>query len=142
MIGSRPMPARAWRVALAAVVHLPAALAGCQLGPEHERPQMAVPLAWNMAAPGAEGAWPSLDWWKGFGSPQLNLLIEEALASNTDLAAAARIHQADAQARIAGAALLPSVDSNVSAGPNRLLNNVGRERHYTSFQGVLRGATR
>jgi NodT family efflux transporter outer membrane factor (OMF) lipoprotein len=135
-------PATARPGVLVALVHLlPAALGACHVGPDYERPEMAVPRAWNTAPPGAEEAWPSVDWWKSFGSPQLNALIAEALGSNTDLAAAAaRIQQADAQARIAGAPLLPSVDANVDAGPNRLLNNLGRERHFTSFQGVLRAS--
>ena len=55
-------------------------------------------------------------WWRGFRSKELTDLIEEALTSNLDIAAAvARIVQADAKARIAGAALLPVVDLNGSA---------------------------
>lgn len=54
--------------------------------------------------------WPSVDWWHTFDSKQLDELIEQAQRANFDLAAAvARIRQADAQTRIAGAALLPSV---------------------------------
>ena len=59
---------------------------------------------------------PPLDWWRGFRSKELTELIEEARTSNLDIAAAvARIVQADAQARIAGAPLLPGVNLNGSA---------------------------
>src|SRR5436305_569463 len=65
-------------------------------------------------------ALPSVVWWRGFGSRELTALIEEALTSNFDIAAAvARIVQADATARIAGAALLPIVDLNGSATRTR-----------------------
>jgi NodT family efflux transporter outer membrane factor (OMF) lipoprotein len=56
---------------------------------------------------------PPLDWWRGFRSRELTEIIEEARAANLDIAAAvARIVQADATARIAGAPLLPFIDFN------------------------------
>lgn len=67
-----------------------------------------VPAAF--AQPQAAPLWPAADWWRGFRSGALSRLIAEAQARNTDLAgAAARLEQADAQAREAGAALLPSL---------------------------------
>ena len=61
---------------------------------------------------------PRCVWWRGFRSKELTDLIEEALTSNFDVAAAvARIVQADAQSRIAGAALLPIVDLERPAQP-------------------------
>ena len=49
-----------------------------------------------------------LDWWKAFHLPELTRLSERTLAANLDITAAvARIEQADAQARLAGVALLP-----------------------------------
>ena len=46
--------------------------------------------------------WPDPDWWRGFGSPELDGLMADAMAANTDIAAAiARVRQADAQLRIA-----------------------------------------
>ena len=54
-----------------------------------------------------------LDWWHGFRSRELTEIIDNANVANLDIAAAvARIVQADAQSRIAGAALLPQVDLN------------------------------
>ena len=85
-------------------------------------------------ASGAE-AWPSEDWWRGFRSPELTALIEQARAQNFDLAAAiARVRQADAQVRIAGAALLPNVTATASAS----WQQTGATRGFT---GVSRGGS-
>src|ERR1700722_5505309 len=56
--------------------------------------------------------WPAADWYRGFSSDQLNALVALATSNNGDLAEArARVAQADARARQAGAAILPSVDA-------------------------------
>jgi NodT family efflux transporter outer membrane factor (OMF) lipoprotein len=56
-------------------------------------------------------AWPITEWYRNFSSDELNTLIALAEQNNLDLAAAqARLRQADARARAAGAALLPQVD--------------------------------
>jgi outer membrane protein, multidrug efflux system len=139
MTRPRTAPAKA-RGALVALL-LPVAVGACDLGPDYKRPQTPVPPGWNTALTGAQAAWPSADWWKSFGSSQLDALVAEAERNNTDLAAAtARIEEADAEAHIAGAPLLPSIDANASAGPSRLLNNLGKERHFTRFQGLLRAS--
>jgi outer membrane protein TolC len=63
---------------------------------------------------------PALDWWRGFRSPELTRLIEEAQTANFDIAAAiGRIMQADAQSKIVGAALLPAVDFNANTTRSR-----------------------
>jgi outer membrane protein, multidrug efflux system len=73
------------------------------------------------AAPGTpSNAPPKLDWWRDFRSKELTDLMEEAQAANFDIAAAvARIIQADAASKIAGAPLFPSVDLNASATRTR-----------------------
>ncbi|MBV8853259.1 MAG: hypothetical protein JOY91_07655, partial [Sinobacteraceae bacterium] len=64
----------------------------------------------------AAGAWPSQQWYRDFGSEELDGLVAAAVQANTDLAGArARVLQADARARQAGAAILPSVDANGTA---------------------------
>src|SRR3984893_4609521 len=66
------------------------------------------------------GAWPSAEWWRGFGSPQLNDLIAQAQQANDDIGAAiARVRQADAQAQIAGAPLLPALGVTADATRQR-----------------------
>jgi hypothetical protein len=61
-----------------------------------------------------DGATPTLDWWRGFRWNELTQLMEEAQTVNLDIASAvSRIRQADAQARIAGAPLLPNISEPV-----------------------------
>ena len=91
-------------------------LAGCDLGPDYERPQVELPVAFRATAATEAAAWPSDDWWRGFGSAELNELIDQARAQNLDIAAAiARVRQADAQVRISGAALLPTLGASGNA---------------------------
>src|SRR6266481_607459 len=52
-------------------------LAGCSVGPDYERPQTETPAAW-LSARQDLAAWPSTDWWRGFGSTQLDQFIAEA----------------------------------------------------------------
>ena len=104
---------------------LPIVVAGCSVGPAYKHPDTPTPRSWSSAAPPG-GTLPSADWWKSFGSQQLNSLIERAQQHNYDLAAAAaRIEEADAQAREAGAPLLPSLGFGTDVGPSRQLNLTG-----------------
>ena len=85
------------------------ALPGCAVGPEYQRPPLDMPAQFRATADSAAQAWPAEDWWRGFGSDELDQLIARARAQNDDLvAAAARIRQGDAALRIAAAPLLPS----------------------------------
>jgi multidrug efflux system outer membrane protein len=106
--------------ALAALATL-AALAACSVGPAYKRPDIPLPPQWQETSNNESAAvWPSADWWHGFGSDKLDELIAEAQRSNDDLAVAiARVQEADAQARIAGAPLLPSLDFTADATRQR-----------------------
>ena len=107
------MTGRAWRIA--AALGLALLCAGCDLGPDYHRPPLDVPAGWQQ--PTGAAAWPAADWWRGFGSTELDQYMDEAERANYDLAAAvARIREADAQLRIAGAALLPTI--SLGAGVN------------------------
>ena len=98
-------------------------LGGCLLGGDKPEPALDIPANYTGVSPNpvvAEAAVPPLDWWTKFRSRELSEIIEQARAANLDIAAAiARIVQADAQARIAGAALLPDVNLNASAQRSR-----------------------
>src|SRR5450759_5086716 len=89
-------------------------LGGCLLIGDKPDPSLDIPQAYDGGPKKpalAEAAVPTLDWWRGFRSKELTEVIEEARAANLDVAAAvARIVQADAQSRIAGAPLLPGVN--------------------------------
>jgi multidrug efflux system outer membrane protein len=91
-------------------------LAGCDLGPDYHRPSLDIPAAYRATPQSETAAWPSADWWRGFHSPELNALVEQARRQNFDIAAAiARVRQADAQVRIAGAPLLPDFSGTGNA---------------------------
>jgi NodT family efflux transporter outer membrane factor (OMF) lipoprotein len=95
-------------------------LAGCILTADKLDPTLDVPNRYRAAhgAPGA--ALPNLEWWRGFRSAELIDLMVQARAANLDIAVAvARIVQADAQARVAGAALLPTISGNASVERSR-----------------------
>jgi outer membrane protein, multidrug efflux system len=104
-------------------------LGGCLLSGEKPDPALDIPQAYDGGPKNpalAEAAVPTLDWWRGFRSKELTEVIEEARQANLDIAAAvARIVQADAQARVTGAALLPKVDLNGSASHSRSSQSLG-----------------
>ena len=73
-------------------------------------PEKDTPKAWDQPIPSDAAVWPTQSWWKGFGSDELNALIAAAQQNNLNLAAArARVEAADAQSRIVGASLLPTI---------------------------------
>jgi multidrug efflux system outer membrane protein len=78
-----------------------------------------VPFSWVQATPTSEKVWPDAGWWSEFGSAELTGLVAEAQASNLDLVIArARVEQADAQARIVGSSLLPTISARGGANEN------------------------
>ncbi|MDH6263491.1 multidrug efflux system outer membrane protein [Bradyrhizobium sp. BR13661] len=116
-----------------AVVCLASSSGACVLTQDLPDPALDVPAQYKYA--GKADAPPTLDWWRGFRSTELTQLMEEAQTVNLDIAAAvARIVEADAQARQAGAALLPSLSgsgsetySRTSGSSSSGLTNGGRE---------------
>jgi multidrug efflux system outer membrane protein len=132
-----------WAVAMAFL-----GLDACNLGPRYTRPDIPAPAAWHtsdQSAPAQQSsnqlpttAWPSADWMRGFNSPQLDELIGQAQAANDDLAAAiARVREADAQVRVAGAALLPSVSANADASRARQTSRNLAATSFNSFSTTL-----
>jgi NodT family efflux transporter outer membrane factor (OMF) lipoprotein len=84
-------------------------LAGCGTTSPMLNPNVTAPAAWNEAPSG--GSPVSADWWQSFGSAELQGLVEQALAGSPDLAIAMeRVRQAEAQVRISGASLFPTLD--------------------------------
>ena len=85
-------------------------LTGCTLQASRP-PTPALPEAFAQAAGGAAAKWPSSDWYRGFGSQDLDGLIDQAVTNNFDLQTAHwRIEQALERAKQARAGLFPTVD--------------------------------
>lgn len=127
-----------------AVLGLVASSAGCILTKDLPDPALDIPEGYKAARlTKPQDAPPTLDWWRGFRSRELTTLMEEAQTVNLDIAAAtARFLQADAQARIAGAALLPTLSGSGSESYSRTsgssssgLTNGGRE--VVNYQASL-----
>lgn len=98
---------------------LAASLAACSMVPDYFRPAVDTPPAWDSRRDVAP-LWPDAAWWRGFNSSELDQLIAAGQSSNTDLRAAlARIRQAEAQARISGAALYPTLGLDAGASRTR-----------------------
>ncbi|HWL70973.1 MAG TPA: efflux transporter outer membrane subunit [Geminicoccus sp.] len=85
----------------------------------------------------AEQRWPEPDWWRAFGSDELDGLIHEVASDNLDLQAAAqRVVQAEAQTRISRAALFPSIDADAGVSRGRSSSN-SQNRTRTSYSGSI-----
>ena len=81
-------------------------LAGCTVGPGYARPDLDLPKEYGVA----QGSVPAPErWWSVFNDPVLERMVDEALAANRDLRAAAeRIDQSRAQLAVTRADRLPS----------------------------------
>ncbi len=110
---------------LLAVLLTAAAVAGCTVGPNYAKPELASPQAFESRA--GEGGQATLSrvtpdeadlaaWWRQFGDPELDSLVERALKGSLTLAeAGARIRQAREQVVVARAAELPTVSATSMA---------------------------
>lgn len=114
---------------LAAAVLAALLCAACSaVGPDYVAPSTVVPATWSASTPSLAGAAenPSrgettvaasahadlASWWRVFGDPVLDDLVERALAANNDLrVAAARVRAARATRKGAQAALLPDLNA-------------------------------
>lgn len=114
-----------WKPMAAALLALFAA--GCAVGPDYERPKMALP---DVVAPRAEATAPVLNqpWWRHFKDRALEALIDEALRNNRDLVvAAARITESQALLGLTTSDQLPS--AYVTASRNRSRSSGSSDRN-------------
>jgi NodT family efflux transporter outer membrane factor (OMF) lipoprotein len=99
------------------------ALAGCTVGPDFVRPAApgqtgyvspADPAVRTIGGPaGVAGAGPQLAWWRAFGSPQLDALVDQAIARNATLEASnATLAAARQELAAVRGQQLPQVDAN------------------------------
>ncbi|MBR8410738.1 efflux transporter outer membrane subunit [Burkholderia cenocepacia] len=97
-------------------------LAGCAGARHDPLPAVAIPANWAAPvaadAPAATG-----DWWRSFGDPQLDALIDDALRANNDLAIAAiRVYRAQLQAGLVDTNLTPNVTLGANGAVSRTLD--------------------
>ncbi len=86
-----------------------AAFAGCSMAPRLEDPVQALPEQFEAAALAARGA--QHYWWRGFGDPHLNQLVDSVIARNLDLrVAVARVAELQSRFRIARAGQFPAAE--------------------------------
>lgn len=112
-------------------------LAGCAEVPPPQLPAGDIPSAFEQTGGPSAPLWPARDWWTGFGDTQLSALMATAETGNLDIAqAAARLRQADARTKQAGAPLLPSLGLNANA--NTLYGQAkGASLHETDWSAAL-----
>lgn len=117
-----------------APILLAALLAACAVGPDYEPPPEDAPAAFvaqdvfTLLNEGKEEAPIDSNWWEGFGDPLLSRLIEDALANNQEIvAAAARLKAARANVRAVDArdALLTDVSVDGGVQGREVLNGTG-----------------
>ncbi|MEN6621911.1 MAG: TolC family protein, partial [Smithella sp.] len=112
-------------------------LAGCAVGPDFKRPDMAVPNNYTSAplppqtvsTPTDGGASQQFvfardlpnEWWTLFRSPELDMMIKQALADNPTVSAAqAALRKAQEDKKAQTGALFPSVDANFSVTKQKI----------------------
>lgn len=88
-------------------------LAGCAAGPDYVRPESELPERWTEA----ETRVADVDaWWHAFGDARLVALVEQALAHNHELrAAAANIEAAAARLNLARMDYVPTVNGAIES---------------------------
>jgi outer membrane protein, multidrug efflux system len=94
-------------------------ISGCATTSPMLQPRVDPAPAYSEAATPA-GTAVTADWWKTFGSSELQTLVDEALAGSPDLAIAMeRVRQAEAQVRVSGASLFPVLSAGYSSRASR-----------------------
>jgi len=94
-------------------------LAGCTLGPDYKRPELSLTPVWRADLLDAADL-ANTDWWKAFGDPDLNRLIDSALDANLDLLLATyRIEEFDARLQVSRAPNYPQVGYSALAERQR-----------------------
>jgi multidrug efflux system outer membrane protein len=129
-------------------------LTGCLLGPDYQRPDLALPAKYNApelsgtpaasaaSAAAAVQASVNAQWWTLFGDATLNQLVQAASQDNADIQIAlARIRMAESLAVQAGAALYPTLNLTASgtratSGPSVSVTGVGVQAN-TSQLGLV-----
>jgi NodT family efflux transporter outer membrane factor (OMF) lipoprotein len=103
------------------------ALGGCSgLLPrsQYARPEVSLPQQWQESSVTGSSVATKEQWWRDFNDPTLSELIERALKTNNNLAAATiKVKRAQLSSRLTDTNLTPTVSATVNSSLNRDLNN-------------------
>lgn len=120
---------------------LPLLLAACAptIAPHPSASAVAPPAEWRTGLPRAGEV--DRRWWTGFGDTRLAALVEQARASNVDLAiAAARVAEARAQEKVSRSLLLPTLSASTSGAEARSVNPFGQATESFAAQPTFQAA--
>jgi outer membrane protein TolC len=110
-------------VAASALIFL---VAGCSVGPNYKKPDIAVAGVWNEAQQSGidTRSAPLSHWWTEFNDALLNTLVERAVQSNLDIRLAeARIRESRALRAVTAADAWPGLDATGSYTRSRSSEN-------------------
>jgi outer membrane protein, multidrug efflux system len=118
---------------LLAASFLAAGLAGCMVGPNYKRPDVApVTQFRSQVGPSEATSLADQPWWQVFNDKALQGLISEGLANSYDLqVTVARIDEASAQVGIVRADLYPQVNYQALAGRQKSLVPIEPPQNFT-----------
>jgi multidrug efflux system outer membrane protein len=125
---------------LSGAIFLPALLAACSTVGPYQKPAVDLPEQWQQSAPRAVER---ERWWKIYGDPALEALIDEAFRTNADLVvAAARVDEARAVLGEANSFFWPRIDAQASGSRNRVSRRTatafpGFPREYNDYRATL-----
>jgi NodT family efflux transporter outer membrane factor (OMF) lipoprotein len=98
----------------------------CATRTSYQRPQVSLPATYPQALPEASPSAVEGQWWRRFGDAQLDALVDEVAARNTDLAQAAiAVRRSRLEAGLS--VINPSVSANVSGSTTKALAGDGLE---------------
>lgn len=116
-------------------------LAGCSgLLPrsQYNRPEVSVPQQWQSSTVTGASVATKEQWWRDFNDPTLSGLIERALTTNNNLAAAAiKVRRAQLSSKLTDTNLTPSVSATATSSLNQDLNS----RRDTKSSGLTLSAS-
>ncbi|MGI4732969.1 MAG: efflux transporter outer membrane subunit [Janthinobacterium lividum] len=126
-------------------------LAGCTVGPDFHRPQVAAPPAFGAepadVASRTYAGEADVRWWERFGDAELSSLVERLAKQNLELQQAAeRVQQARGERQVAASQGLPRIDAQGSYVRQRQSENgsaalvepaPGAPNPYNLFRSVL-----
>lgn len=119
------------------------ALSSCMVGLNYRRPSIPAPQNWRFEEPEALDT-VDTPWWKQFGDPVLDELVETAVKENKDvLIAAGRVEEFMGRAAIARAAQFPQVAAGAAGSQQAVTNYMNpawpstAENPYWEFQTFL-----